>query len=109
MIAGFGSSTPIFVEVSTTSRWLRAAVRAGVEGDGVTRNGGLLTNLRTHQPIGQTLAALNEGRAAVEAGLPHEVVLLDLRRALNGLDALTGITTSEDILRLIFSSFCIGK
>ena len=73
MIAGFGSSTPIFVEVSTTSRWLRAAVRAGVEGDGATRNGGLLTNLRQHEAIGQTLVALDEGRAAVEAGLPQGV------------------------------------
>ena len=88
---------------------LRAAIRAAVGGDGATRDGGLLTNLRQHQAILGALLALEEGRAAVEAGLPHEVVLLDLRRALDGLDALTGTTTSEDILRLIFSSFCIGK
>ena len=51
----------------------------------------------------------HEAGGATEAGLPHEVVVLDLRRGLEGLDALTGATTTEDVLRLIFSSFCIGK
>jgi tRNA modification GTPase len=37
------------------------------------------------------------------------MVLLDLYEALRGLDALTGATTNEDVLRLIFSRFCIGK
>jgi len=36
-------------------------------------------------------------------------VLLDLYEALEGLDLLTGGTTNEDVLRLIFSTFCIGK
>ena len=34
---------------------------------------------------------------------------LDLYRALWALDSLTGQTTSDDILNLIFSTFCIGK
>jgi tRNA modification GTPase len=37
------------------------------------------------------------------------MVLLDLYEALRGLDSLTGATTTEDVLRLIFSTFCIGK
>jgi tRNA modification GTPase len=41
--------------------------------------------------------------------VPDEMILLDLYEALGALDALTGTTTTEDILRLIFSSFCIGK
>jgi tRNA modification GTPase len=36
-------------------------------------------------------------------------VLLDLYEALHSLDSLTGATTSDDILSLIFSKFCIGK
>jgi tRNA modification GTPase len=35
--------------------------------------------------------------------------MLDLYEALRGLDALTGATTTEDVLRLIFATFCIGK
>jgi tRNA modification GTPase len=37
------------------------------------------------------------------------MILLDLYEALSALDALTGATTSDDILNLIFSKFCIGK
>jgi tRNA modification GTPase len=37
------------------------------------------------------------------------MVLLDLYGALRHLDSLTGETTTDDILNLIFSTFCIGK
>ncbi len=40
---------------------------------------------------------------------PHEMMLLDLYGALRPLDDITGATTADDILNLIFSSFCIGK
>jgi tRNA modification GTPase len=34
---------------------------------------------------------------------------MDLHHALQALDSLTGVTTADDILARIFSSFCIGK
>ena len=37
------------------------------------------------------------------------MVLLDLYSALRPLDEITGATTADDILNLIFSTFCIGK
>jgi tRNA modification GTPase len=37
------------------------------------------------------------------------MVLLDLYRTLWALDSLTGQTTPDDVLNLIFSTFCIGK
>ncbi len=88
---------------------LRAAILKMVRGEGATREGGLLTNLRQHEAVVGAMRGLGEARAATEAGMPHEVVLLDLHRALRGLDELTGATTSDDILRRIFSTFCIGK
>jgi tRNA modification GTPase len=69
----------------------------------------MLTNLRQHQAVEQALRGLDAAQAAVAVGIPHEMVLLDLYESLRGLDALTGATTSEDVLRLIFSRFCIGK
>ena len=56
-----------------------------------------------------TLNALTAARHAVESKIPHEMIMLDLYGALRPLDAMTGETTTEDILNLIFSSFCIGK
>jgi tRNA modification GTPase len=42
-------------------------------------------------------------------GAGEEIVLADLQNALKFLGAITGETTSEDILSEIFASFCIGK
>jgi len=69
----------------------------------------MLTNVRQHQAVQQALRGLEAALAAVASGIPHEMLLLDLYEALRGLDALTGATTTEDVLRLIFSTFCIGK
>jgi len=88
---------------------MRIAILDAMRGEGGTREGGLLTNLRQHQAIKDSLGALRDARVAAEVGLPHEVLLMDLHRGLRGLDDLTGTTTSEDILRQIFSNFCIGK
>ena len=76
---------------------------------GAAAEPGMLTNLRQHQAIGTALAALADAARANNSGIPHEMILLDLYRALWALDSLTGQTTPDDILNLIFSTFCIGK
>jgi tRNA modification GTPase len=70
---------------------------------------GMLTNLRQHEAVTATLAGLATAATAAAQNIPHEMVLLDLYGALRNLDSLTGETTSDDILNLIFSTFCIGK
>jgi tRNA modification GTPase len=76
---------------------------------GAAEEPGMLTSLRHHQAITTALAALADAGQANANGIPHEMILLDLYRALWALDSLTGQTTSDDILNLIFSTFCIGK
>jgi tRNA modification GTPase len=88
---------------------LRVAIVDAVTGAGGVREAGMLTNLRQHHAVAEALHGLDAGLEAVRAGIPHEMVLLDLYAALHALDALTGATTNEDVLRLIFSQFCIGK
>jgi tRNA modification GTPase len=68
-----------------------------------------VTNIRQQQAVGAAIEALDAAATAVAEKVPHEMLLLDLYRALRGLDELTGETTTEDILALIFSTFCIGK
>jgi tRNA modification GTPase len=70
---------------------------------------GFLTNLRHQERVRESLAALAAARLAVESKVPHEMLLLDLYNALRPLDEITGATTTDDILNLIFSTFCIGK
>jgi len=70
---------------------------------------GFLTNLRHQDRVRESLAGLAAARVAVENKVPHEMLLLDLYSALRPLDEITGATTTDDILNLIFSTFCIGK
>jgi tRNA modification GTPase len=76
---------------------------------GAAAEAGMLTNLRQHQAITAALSALKDSAAANAQSIPHEMILLDLYRALWALDSLTGQTTPDDVLNLIFSTFCIGK
>ncbi len=70
---------------------------------------GFLTNVRHERLIREALVALDRAARAVEEGLPHEMLLLDLYNVLRPLGAITGETTIDDILNRIFSTFCIGK
>jgi len=76
---------------------------------GAASEPGMLTSLRHHQSVGTALEALTDAAQANVNSIPHEMILIDLYRALWALDSLTGQTTPDDILNLIFSTFCIGK
>ncbi len=76
---------------------------------GAAAEPGMLTNLRQQQAVSAALTALADAAGANTGGIPHEMILLDLYRALWALDSLTGQTTPDDIINLIFSTFCIGK
>jgi tRNA modification GTPase len=89
---------------------LREMILKIVHGDaGAQQEGGFLTNIRQHGEVQNTITALDAAAAAVPLNTPHEMILLDLYNALHALDELTGATTADDVLNLIFSSFCIGK
>jgi tRNA modification GTPase len=70
---------------------------------------GFLTQTRHQGLVRCSLAALEAATSAVASWIPHEMVLLDLYSALRALDEITGATSNDDILNLIFSRFCIGK
>jgi len=88
---------------------LRAMILKNVCGDGVEQERGFLTNTRQQRLVEDAIAALDRAAAAVPLKTPHEMLLLDLYGSLRPLDEVTGATTADDILNLIFSSFCIGK
>ena len=69
----------------------------------------MINNLRQQQAIAAAVTALAAANTAANNGLPHELLLLDLYTALQAIDQLTGATSTEEILALIFSTFCIGK
>jgi tRNA modification GTPase len=89
---------------------LRAEILRHVGGEeGAQAEAGFLTNVRHQGLVHDSLVALNAAKNAVAGKIPHEMLLLDLYNALRPLDAISGATTADDILNLIFSTFCIGK
>jgi tRNA modification GTPase len=70
---------------------------------------GFITSLRQERLLRESAACLEKARRAAQEGIPHEMLLLDLYEALQGVDRITGATTADDILNRIFSTFCIGK
>jgi tRNA modification GTPase len=61
----------------------------------------------------QALRRVDEHLAEARAHLAHaqalELLAEELRLAQNALNEITGEFTSDDLLGVIFSSFCIGK
>src|SRR5580692_11053674 len=89
---------------------LRSEILRHIGGEtGAQAESGFLTNVRHQGLVQESLVMLEAASNAVTGRIPHEMLLLDLYSALRPLDAITGATTTDDILNLIFSKFCIGK
>jgi tRNA modification GTPase len=93
---------------------LRSEVRAVLEGVGgaVVRDTAAVTNVRHAALLERARTSLRNALDALDAPggpTPEEFVLTDLHEARAALEEVTGKRTSEDLLRHIFSRFCIGK
>jgi tRNA modification GTPase len=89
---------------------LRAEILRQMGGEnGGHSEAGFLTSLRQRNLVRDSVAALARAEMAIHHGIPHEMLLLDLYNSLRPLDEMTGATTTDDILNLIFSTFCVGK
>jgi len=110
-VSGDGSSRiPASALTGEGIAGLRAEILRHIGGEtGAQAEAGFLTNVRHRGLVQDSIAALDTSANAVKTRVPHEMLLLDLYSALRPLDAITGATTTDDILNLIFSTFCIGK
>jgi len=70
---------------------------------------GFLTNVRHHEAVKKSIAALERAGHSTKQRIPHEMLLLDVYVTLSELDEISGKTSADDILNKIFGSFCIGK
>ncbi len=69
----------------------------------------LVSDRRHRQALVRCRAALELFLEGIEAGRDFEFLALEVREALAALGEITGETTPEQVLDLIFSRFCIGK
>ena len=88
-------------------------IRISLEGDtSVPRDSAAVTNIRHADLLRAALSSLQRAAEALSdpaAPVPEEFVLTDLQGARAALEEVTGKRTPEDVLRHIFSRFCIGK
>jgi len=69
----------------------------------------LITNLRQKQLLENVKGHLEDAIKSLKEGMPVDMASIDLERALNLLDEVTGRSFREDLLDTIFSNFCVGK
>ena len=88
---------------------LRQALRATVDTEGLYRGEVVVSNLRHFEALSRAHHDIEAALRALEAGISEELLAEDIRSAITALAEITGRITSDDILRNIFSHFCIGK
>jgi tRNA modification GTPase len=69
----------------------------------------VMINSRHQDALNRARAAAQRTIQALRAGETLELVAVDLRIAVNAVGEIVGKTTTEDLLDMIFSQFCIGK
>lgn len=70
---------------------------------------GFVSNVRQADILRVAFLRLSEAQATIEANMPTDCIVVDLRAAWEKLGELTGDTVGEDIIDQIFTQFCIGK
>lgn len=103
--------SPIVFVSATTGEGLAELedrLRLSVLGDG-DWEGVFLVNERHLRLAEEAEAALAEAEDAMRSGATLDLVALPLRVASERLGATLGIDVGEDLVRQIFSRFCVGK
>lgn len=88
---------------------LREALRATVDTEGLYRGEVVVSNLRHFEALSRAHSSLQAALSALDMGVSEELLAEDIRSAINSLAEITGKITSDDILKNVFSRFCIGK
>jgi tRNA modification GTPase len=87
---------------------LRRAIVEAASGEPL-RDVPAITNVRHAELLAQARQALDRAATAAAAMQPEELVVADLTEARRKFEEVTGVRTSDDVLRAIFERFCIGK
>lgn len=88
---------------------LKAAILAPFASNGAERNGVILTDARHFDVLQRALASVSISIDLLRQDASEELTLVGLHDALKFLGEITGETTPDDVLGIIFSTFCIGK
>lgn len=69
----------------------------------------IITNIRHKNIIEQALLNVQEGKKVILEKMPVDIIAIHVKEAMEELAKITGDNVSEDIIKEIFSKFCLGK
>jgi len=72
-------------------------------------NDAVVTHARHRRALQAAREGMEAARVTLAACLPADFLSIDVQGALTALGQITGETTPDDVIREIFSRFCIGK
>lgn len=88
---------------------LRHRLRSLVDTTALEDGTAIVSNSRHVEALHEAHESLNRALEALRNDLPSDLLAEELRLVTHHLGTITGTITSDDILRSIFSNFCIGK
>ncbi len=69
----------------------------------------IITNLRHAEALRKALSSIQQVKTSLQQGISGDLISEDLHAVLNYLAEIIGEVSSDDVLKSIFSKFCIGK
>lgn len=69
----------------------------------------LLSNIRQITALRRGSECLKNAHLSLNAGIPWDIISIDVREALENISEITGQNVQESLLEDIFTRFCIGK
>ena len=88
---------------------LQKALREAVDTTGAYNGEVIVSNRRHHEALREAGRELEAAIVALKGGVPTDLLSEDIRQAIHLLGIITGEITTDDVLKNIFSRFCIGK
>lgn len=69
----------------------------------------MVTNIRHKDLLDKALESMDRVIEAIHSGIPVDLLAVDIKDAWRRLGQITGDVVEEDIIKEVFSKFCIGK
>jgi tRNA modification GTPase len=69
----------------------------------------IVFTMRQKIVIGKAIEIIGQISDSLAEGVGYELIAMDLRRAVDTIGEVTGEVVTDDILDIVFSTFCVGK
>lgn len=83
--------------------------RAAMEGLVIPENGVVINNIRQANKLNRAKRGLEHVLVGLKKKIAYDFLTIDLKDVLDSLGEITGDSISDEIVKDIFSRFCIGK